>query len=182
MNRPGCQRRSAEVIRRKQAGGVLWIRARNVDANALQDDEDAGAVDDDPGDGYDPVDVGTCRPAKEEEPDGWEDGGRNGREEPVFLRRRRALIAEGRVYVEVKVAAVDACAEEAGDDNANEERTELWKGEMVEWRIDQSEDFEKHIIDRISEAYVCVCEAHGRVLERYFQRFYQSIGHDGTSA
>ena len=67
---------------------MLRVAARDVNADALEDDENPGGEDGNPDDADDPVDFGCRRPAEEEEADGWEEYGEECGFEAELLRRR----------------------------------------------------------------------------------------------
>lgn len=103
-----------KVIGSKQTGGVHWVAERDVDKDALHDDENGCAVDDDANGGHDPVNGGAGGPCKDKEANGWAEGGEEGGREAGFLEAEAVLDCAW-VDVEVEVAGVAGDADDAGD-------------------------------------------------------------------
>ena len=64
QDRSECQRRSSEVIAREQRGSILRIDERQVDEDALHEDEDAHGEQEYSDDADEPVDMSIARPAE----------------------------------------------------------------------------------------------------------------------
>ncbi len=119
-----------EVVAGEEGGGVLRVRQRDVDEDALQDHEAGTAVDDDADDAGDPGEVGPCGPGEDEEADGGQEGSDEGGYEAVFLRAEPVRHDVGD-EVEVQVGDVDCRSDAAGDQDAGEEDADDAEGEVV---------------------------------------------------
>ena len=84
MNRGDCEDGPRRIGRSEQAGGVLGIHLRQVEKDALEDDEDSHGVHRDANHGDDPVDVGSGRPSEDEDADRWEEAADHGWEEDLL--------------------------------------------------------------------------------------------------
>ena len=176
---PACQRRSEEVVAGEQGGCVLWVRERDVDEDALHDDEDGGGVDGDTNDWGDPVDIRVRRPGKDEEADRRPKGADESRLEPVFLRSEAVFQNIGD-KVEVKVGEVRGDTGATGYQDTQEDDTDCAEREAIHHRVDQRKNFEEGVIDAIDEAGIHVHEGDGWVfdcdLDRLDQRVYNHRG------
>lgn len=161
---PAGQGAPEEVVCGEQAGGVLRVAQRDVDEDALHDDEAGGGVDGDAGGRGDPVDRLAGGPGKDEQADGRaKGGGQRGRE--AALLDGQAEAADARVDVQVEVGAVDGGAEEAGDEDAEEDEPRLAEVHVVVDGVDEGEGLEEGVVDAVDDGGVDLDEEHGRVLE-----------------
>lgn len=157
-----------EVVGREQGGGVLRVRERDVDEDALEDDEGGAAVDDDADDAGDPGEVGAGGPGEDEEADGREEGRDERGHETVLLRAEPVRHDVG-YEVEVEIGDVDERSDGAGDEDAGEEDADDAEGEVVVDRVDEREDFEEGVVDSVHQGRVGVDESDGRVFDGYLQ-------------
>lgn len=132
-----------EVVGGEEAGGVHGVAEGNVDKDALHDDEDRGAINCDADGGHDPVDVGAGGPGEEEEADGWAKRGEKGGDE-AFLLSTEAEFFNARVHVVVEVAEVGDDTNNAGDEDAEEDETELANGHAIVDGVDKREDLKDY--------------------------------------
>jgi hypothetical protein len=84
MNRGDCEDGPRRIGRREQAGGVLGVHLRQVEKDALEDDEDSHGIHRDSYHGDNPVDVRSGRPSEDENPNRWEEAAGHGWEEDLF--------------------------------------------------------------------------------------------------
>lgn len=128
-----------EVVCSKQTGSILRVAEGDVDEDALHDNEDSGTVDGDADSGHDPVDGCTGCPGEEEEADGGTKGGRESWDEPVLLHRE-AETTDAWVHVEVQVGDVHGHTDDARNQDAEEDKTDLAHVHVVVNWVDKRED------------------------------------------
>lgn len=130
-----------EVVRREQTSRVHWVGERDVDKDALHDDEDRAPVDGDADRRHDPVDGGSGRPGEEEEADGRAEGHGQGGDEAVLLGWH-AVLDDAWVLVVVQPRCVDGHAEDAGYQHAEEDEADLAEVHAVVHGVYEREDLE----------------------------------------
>ena len=159
-----------EVVAGEEGGGVLRVRQGHVDEDALEDDEDGGAVEDDADDARDPGEVGPGGPGEDQEARRRQEAGDEGGHEAVFLR---AEAARHDVGFEVEVQVRDVCqqSDNAGHQDAAEEDADGPQGETVENRIHERKDFEEGVVDSVHQGRVEVHKGDGRIFDGDFQGF-----------
>ena len=167
---PAREGGAEEIVAREEGGGVLRVRQRDVDEDALEDDEAGAAVEDDADDARDPGDVGPGGPGEDEEAHGREEGAEERGHEAVFLCAE-AVREDVRDEVVVEVGDVGDDADGAGDEDAGEEDADGAEGEVVVDGVDEREDFEEGVVDSVYEGCVEVYEGDRGVFDGDFYGF-----------
>lgn len=168
---------SEEVIGGEETGGVHGVAERDVDEDALHDDEDRGSIDGDADGRDDPVNRGARGPGEEEQTDCWAECRRKGGDEAALLDAETVL-DKTRVGVVVEVADVDTDTNHAGDEDAEENETNLAKVHAIVDRVDQGENLEEGVVDTIDDSSVDLNEQHSRVLEGNLEGLDEGLEED----
>lgn len=155
---------SEEVVCSEQAGGVHGVAEGNVDEDALHDYKDCGAIDCDTDGRDNPVDGGAGGPGEEEEADGWTKCCWESRNEAALLGAE-AVLDETGVGVVVEVANIDTDTNHAGDEHAEEDKTDLSEVHAVVNGVHQREHLEEGVVDTVDDGSVDLNEEDSRILE-----------------
>lgn len=132
---------SEEVVGGEQTSRIHGVAERDVHKDTLHDDEDGGSVDGDADGGHDPVDARAGGPGEEEEADGGTEGGDQGGHETAFLDGP-AELGDAAVHVVVEVCGVDGDTDDTGDENTEEDETDLAEVHAVVDGVNKREDLE----------------------------------------
>lgn len=119
----------------------MRIAERDVDENTLHDNEDSGTIDGDTDGGHDPVDRFPGCPSKDKQADSRTKGSGKSGEQTIFLDGETEA-GDARVHEEVEIGTVDSNADQAGDENAEEDKTNLTERHVVVNGINERENLE----------------------------------------
>ena len=176
-NATAGQSATEEVVCCEETGSVHGVAERDVDEDALHDDEDGGTVDCDADGGHDPVNRGTSCPGEEEETNGRTESGWKSWNESRLLCAETVL-DQTRVGVEIQVRDVETDTDHTRDEDAEEDDTDLTEVEAIVDGVDQREDLEEGVVDSVDDGSVDLDEEHSRVLDGDFERLDEGFEED----
>ena len=143
QNTAAGQSAAEEVVGGKQTSRIHGVAEGNVHKDTLHDHEDGGAIDGDADGGHDPVDRRASGPGEEEETDRRAKGSAKGGNQTLLLGTE-AVLDDARVHVEVQVAEVANDTNEARDQDAQENETNLAEAHVVINGVNQREDLKDY--------------------------------------
>ena len=175
---------SGKVVSCKQTCGVLRIRQRNVDEQALQHQEDANRVDRNTDRGCNPRNAIRLvpRPREDEEPDGCKGRGVDGRNESLFWGWEPVL-DDLWVRDPIQVGPVGWDGDEDGHQDAQEHQSQLSQIKAVAgFAVDDGEDFEEAVVDPINQSDIHAREEYGRISNVDLERAPEITDDDFTNS
>ena len=147
------ERTPHEVVACEKTGRVLRVHEREVQEDALDDEEDADGGHHDADTRYDPVDAWVGRPSEDEEARGYEPSDNEGGEEAA-LRSTQPAAADLGLYHEPDVSPVGGNGDHDADGDGEEGKTHLAEVEVVHALVDEREGFKEAVEDTVDESCV----------------------------
>lgn len=179
MNCTSGERTPCEIVSSKQTRRVLRIHERQVEKDALDEQEDADGGKDDANAGHDPVDIRAAGPAKDEEANGDQEGDEEGGDQTA-LWSPETMQPDAGFHAGIDVPPVPRDAYDDADGDGEEGQAELAEVEMVHFVVDEGEGFEEGVEDAVDDCRVDGGKGDARVEQHEFKGTPEGLDGDGA--